>query len=121
MIVIKDELETGTAWFDVDDTLVIWEYTDSMETVTCNNYGKDVTLGIHKPHLEQLKKFKERGWVIVVWSQGGAEWAEEVVTKLGIENWVDLVITKPRYIFDDLETRYWMPHRRYIHYEKKTP
>lgn len=94
-----------TTFFDVDETLILWEPTETQ----LFSYGKTYTapgghqtiLVPHLPHVEQLKKHKIRGHTIVVWSAGGAFWAAEAVKFLGLEGYVDLVISKPVWYYDD--------------------
>jgi hydroxymethylpyrimidine pyrophosphatase-like HAD family hydrolase len=76
-----------TVFFDVDDTLVIWEGTSYRP---------------HNKHIELLKRFVERGQPVVVWSAGGYEWAERVVKELNLEGLVTAVMAKPQWWVDDL-------------------
>lgn len=93
-----------TAYFDVDDTLVLWiepgqpgdiYVTDPFDGVT-------VLLKRHKKHIAALKALKDQKHTIVVWSAAGAVWAKAVVEALELVPFVDLVITKPHKAFDDL-------------------
>lgn len=43
------------------------------------------------------------GFVVIVWSTSGHEWAEQVVKALKLENEVDYVMSKPHRMFDDCE------------------
>lgn len=63
----------------------------------------------HLPHIKLLKEFKTKGKQIVVWSQGGSNWAEAVVEYLELREYVDLIINKPTWFIDDLPTNYFMP------------
>jgi hypothetical protein len=95
---------------DVDDTLVIWNVPPGREEecITFDNFGYAQRLLPHRKHIELLKQFKVRGHYIIVWSQGGYQWAREVVKVLGLEEWVDEVKTKPKWYIDDLPANSWM-------------
>jgi predicted phosphatase len=95
--------------FDVDDTLVIWNVPAGREeeTILFNNFGYAQHLLPHLKHIELLKQFKVRGQFVIVWSQGGYQWAREVVRVLGLETYVDLVMPKPKWIVDDLPAGAW--------------
>lgn len=123
----------NTVFFDVDDTLVAWNATPeqlqehgvefecpgSMHDI--DNDGNPVycppwkaLLLPHRKHIEQLKKHKMRGHTIVVWSAGGFDWAAAVVKTLGLESYVDLVISKPVWFYDDLTPDEFMGKRYYM-------
>lgn len=114
--------DTDTIYFDVDDTLIMWisnppeEIIDQVELIKDSspafpNYV--VAVIPHKYHIEQLKKNKQKGNMIVVWSQGGSDWAETVVRHLKLEEYVDIIVNKPHEYYDDLEPEYWLPSRKY--------
>lgn len=122
-----------TVFVDVDDTLVMWNATpEELEErgvdFTCPGslvtIDEDGTEGFapewterllpHRKHIEQIKKHKLRGHTIIVWSAGGSDWAEAVVKALGLENFVDLVIEKPRWIYDDLPASEFMPKNQWM-------
>lgn len=93
--------------FDVDDTLVMWEAEHTKpgrnKIRIVDPYDNSVVyLKPHKKHIKILKDLKIRGYTITVWSAGGYQWAEAVVKTLGIEDSVDIVMTKPTKLFDDL-------------------
>lgn len=129
MIVLDSDQGT---FFDVDETLVMWSPTpEQMEKhgieITCPaglyrdddgeikmGYGWVQLLVPHFTHVEQLKKHKARGHFICVWSAGGWEWAQAVVKALGLEAFVDLVISKPRWTYDDLPAEVFMPKSQYM-------
>lgn len=94
---------------DVDDTLVMWDIPEGHdgETILFDNFGVAEWLLPHKAHIELMKRFKVRGQFVIVWSQGGVEWASEVVKRLELTDYVDLVMTKPQWIVDDLPMAAW--------------
>lgn len=125
MIVINSDM---TVFCDVDDTLVKWSPSqEDMEQngIMFNNYGHEIHLVPHKTHIEQLKLHKARGHKIIVWSAGGYQWAESVVTTLGLRDIVDLVIAKPRWVYDDLPASSFIPETIRVYkndgHARKTP
>jgi hydroxymethylpyrimidine pyrophosphatase-like HAD family hydrolase len=123
----------NTVFCDVDDTLVMWNATpDELEArgvdFTCPGalvtIDEDGTEGFapewkqrllpHRKHIEQLKKHKQRGHTVIVWSAGGYDWAAAVVKALGLETYVDLVISKPTWFYDDLTPDEFMGKRYYM-------
>ena len=46
---------------------------------------------------------RSRDHTIVVWSAGGYKWAEAAVKALGLTKFVDVVMCKPSWIYDDLD------------------
>lgn len=110
--------------FDVDDTLVLYDpdYSDPNVDIVyfTNPYdGSLIGLTPHHQHLDLMKKYKGRGYYVVVWSAGGVKWAESVVKTLGIEQYVDLVTTKPSKYVDDLPCGEWMGNRVFIGRNKR--
>lgn len=93
--------------FDVDDTLVMWgrnfdkPFEGCVEVLDVHD-GKMVYLTPHLKHVRDMIIYKKTGWTVMVWSAGGYEWAESVISTLGIKKYVDLVMTKPSRLYDDL-------------------
>lgn len=113
MIEIKDDI--GIVYFDVDDTLVLWGEKNNDITIKLDTEDGFIEhLKIHKKHVKKLKELKKKGKTIVVWSQGGWDWASTVVKALKIEDYVDLVISKPNEVYDDLGFFLWMPKVKFI-------
>ena len=115
-----------TTYFDVDDTLVMWDATPEQLEERGVDFECPGSFTIidgemketppwkerllpHRYHIEQLKKHKMRGHTIIVWSAGGYDWAAAVVKALGLENFVDLVISKPTWAYDDLQPNEFIP------------
>lgn len=100
---------------DVDDTLVTFEYKPE-------DISKCVLIGVGDfkksalpllTNIDKLRNARVRGHGVVVWSQGGYEWASEVVRALNLEAYVDLIVSKPNWIYDDLPVEAWMGPRFY--------
>ena len=107
MVVVDSD---KVAFFDVDDTLILWDYKGEAEEYV--QIGEERVVP-HKKHIEILKQFHSRGQMVVVWSQGGWRWAETVVEKLGLKEYVDVVMCKPAWYFDDIPAKEWMGKRYY--------
>ena len=95
------------ACFDVDQTLIFWDYDKEYDPeqsieITCPHDGEVTYHSAHKKHIHFLKKLKARGLFIIVWSSNGTAWAETVARSLGLEKYVDFVMSKPEKIIDDL-------------------
>lgn len=107
--------------FDIDDTLVFYE----PESVTEKSALKPVMITdpydeslikayAHNSHIKLLKDKKARGAYILVWSQSGYRWAEAVIMALGLQSYVDQVMSKPTAYVDDLPCNEWMGARIYL-------
>lgn len=90
---------------DCDGTLILHDYWDypTLPRVIINYYGVQKTVAIHTEHVDLLKSYKKRGFYIQVQSHNGFKHAKEVVTKLGLEDFVDEVRTKTSKNVDDIE------------------
>jgi FMN phosphatase YigB (HAD superfamily) len=111
---------TRSVFFDVDDTLVIWDWKSvnpegkGLVTIKDPNSGVAELVHPHLRHIELMRQFKARGHTVFVWSQGGHEWAEATCKALGIENLVDFVLDKPNWYVDDLPVGAWMKSPIYL-------
>lgn len=115
--------------FDVDETLIIWHWDQYKKTelseanqlidIKMDNYSTSVEP--FKEHIELLKRYKAKGKFIIVWTQSGYKWGEAVVKALGLEEYVDLVLTKPEKYVDDLDANEWMEHVYKGVLNKETP
>jgi hydroxymethylpyrimidine pyrophosphatase-like HAD family hydrolase len=106
-----------TVYFDVDDTLVMWEIPNGFEeelvTIHCRDYVE--LLAPNKHNIKLLQKLASRGHSIVVWSGGGADWAEAVVKALELEDYVEVVSGKPQYYIDDIaNAKEWIGKHGYF-------
>lgn len=107
-------LESDRVLFcDVDDTLLTFNFRaeDTERTIMIGPEGfRKAALPMLK-NINSLKNARTRGHGVVVWSQGGYAWAKAVVEALGLNEYVDFIVTKPNWIYDDLPVEAWMGHR----------
>lgn len=92
--------------YDCDDTLIMWNENshqpfDGCVQVQCPHDNAITYHRPHKRHIAFLKKQKAKGYTVVVWSSAGTGWASAVVKALGIEQYVDIVMSKPQKWVDD--------------------
>lgn len=102
---------------DVDDTLVMHakaKKRDNLVHITDPYDGFQRCLVMHVPHIKILKDRKARGATILVWSQSGHAWAEAVICALGLQDYVDYVLSKPTAYIDDKKVQDWMAERIYL-------
>lgn len=88
--------------YDVDETLFMH---DTMSDIGITNpYSMSFISGYrNEKHVELLKQHKARGMFIIVWSKAGSKWVETVIKHLLLEEYVDLILTKPDKYIDDLD------------------
>lgn len=108
-----------TTFFDVDDTLVLWNIPANRAAdvifIPCGD--EFVQVVPHRKHIEQLKRHKARGHTVIVWSAGGSEWAKNVVEMLQLTSLVDVVMAKPTWFYDDLTVEEFMPKINQVYYK----
>lgn len=113
MKTVKNEL---IVFYDVDETLILSKESSDYDDVqiVCPYSSGTLTYKEHKRHTKLLRDHKARGMFIVVWSAAGHAWAETVVKSLGLEPFVDLVMSKPRAYVDDLQASEVLGPRIYL-------
>jgi len=107
MIVGNDQ----TICFDVDDTLILWDDLSYKEHIVTTNRivikdpydGLLTSHEVHQRHINFMQRMKARGYTVVVWSSSGAAWAAAAIRALGLESCVDICMSKPAKIVDDLK------------------
>jgi hypothetical protein len=119
MQVFENEQVMGV---DIDDTLLMWsdKYTQPHEGAIPVNDPYDGSVNYLVPnqrHIELVKKQKGRGFFIIAWSAAGCLWANSAIQALGLEPYVDIVLSKPQKYLDDTPAEKWM-QRIYITDEK---
>lgn len=103
MIEINNE---NVMFVDVDETLVTQNLAFS-QAIDFDNYGIIERLFPIDSHIDFIKKSKARGRYIIIWSSNGHAWCKEVVTKLGLTEYVDMIMTKPVIYVDDSPMNKW--------------
>ena|ERR1700678_353539 len=83
-----------TIFVDIDNTLAIWNNEDYCLNIECEL---------------KIKQFYVRGHTLIAWSAGGADWAEKVVKKFGLEQYFAACISKPDWYMDDLRSDEFLP------------
>lgn len=116
MKIIENE---STVFCDIDDTLVMWSdlFSQPHEGAIpiIDPYDNSTNYLVpHKKHINLLKKYKGRGQSVIIWSAGGYKWALSVVKALGLEEYVDLVMSKPMKYIDDLQASEILGTRLYL-------
>lgn len=106
--------ERKTVFFDVDDTLLEWKTCDKKDkkAVKVANNGHVFYKRAVLPNIEALKSHFLAGHLVVVWSAGGATWAETVIKALNLQKHVDVIINKPDFYYDDKDASHWLPSDR---------
>lgn len=90
-------------FYDVDGTLIdTEEVSESADAdMILTSFGISYKVLPNYEMIEQLKKDKAGGYFVIVWHKGGTLWTKQVLKLLKLEKYVDLVIAKPDYYFDD--------------------
>jgi len=96
----------------------MWDEKVKGNTVCIMCDGHLVHMVRNEGNIEELKRHGSRGIDVIVWSKGGAYWAEIVVKALGLERYVAAIMNKPFCYYDDLENplgdrRYYPLGERY--------
>jgi hypothetical protein len=58
--------------------------------------------------IEHVRRLKDDGAELYLWSAGGANYCEEIADELGLRDCFKAFLPKPRIIFDDQEVRNWV-------------
>lgn len=102
--------------FDVDETLIYWFYDEDRVDVGEIFIG-DTLYQFNEIELERLRNFYNSGYEVIVWSQGGKDWAESVCVECDVYEFVDSYMTKPSFMIDDISPEKWTTHKRPMNYE----
>jgi len=112
-------------YFDVDETLIFWEDSEAIDRMLsrgCLVDDRFVTLDTicfrkHNYHIDRLIQHHNTGDLVVVWSAGGKGWADRVVDALEIREFVDVVLPKPNFYYDDIELKDFNSRRMFFDHE----
>lgn len=102
-----------SVFVDVDDTLVKWEMEGSSfenhpECLVLDMFGTPKRVLPMWGNINKVKAFYEKGYEVVIWSLSSKQWAEQVVKRLGLEEWVDFCVSKPDFYIDDKDASHFM-------------
>ena len=101
----------NVVFFDVDHTLIDFVSNTDPDAENALFVSDGIQSGeLVRPievHVEALKEHYRKGHQVIVWSQQGSTWAENVVRALDLQFYVDLVLTKPTAYYDDLAKDDW--------------
>ena len=104
-------------FYDVDETLILHKMDEFspyyMRVKSPFIEGKLIHLLRNEILVEQLKTHYSRGYKVIVWSAQGYKWCQAVIKELGLEQYVNLVMTKPVLYVDDLPVEKFMTNRYY--------
>lgn len=98
MKIIENEL---VCFWDMDETLAMDDVNGCVEYIDVA--GNKHRCRPHRIHIDQIKKHKARGYTNIVWSGNGHRHAEILIKALGIEEYVDICMSKGTKHWDDLE------------------
>jgi len=104
-------------YFNVDDTLVMWNVPLTKGAINVN--GSQVMP--NQGNIDALKRHSMRGHTIIVWSAGGSQWAKAVVDALGLQDHVNAIMEKPMWYYDDKQSSHFMGEAQYNEYKPKEP
>ena len=124
-MIVLNKTRKKTVCFDVDNTLIMWikpgeTVPEGAKTVTLYDElaPEGRTFYPHTKHIERIKDLKNKSQLVVVWSATGVNWAEKIVRLLGLEEYVDLVMSKPDQLYDDIsDVREFIPVPQYKKFE----
>lgn len=95
--------------FDVDETLVNWTWEPGKDTIVIKtSWNTEIEVSPNHTTISKLISHSLIGHYVIVWSQGGNEWARAVVDGLGLTRYVNVIATKPKWYYDDIPADHWM-------------
>lgn len=111
-----------TAYFDIDQTIVIWEKdinivlngTDEKHCIPVELNGKKFFIRPLWGHVNQIIQQNLKGLICIAWSAGGASWADAVVRALNLQDYVLCSLTKPNFYYDDKPAEHFMGKHYYF-------
>lgn len=112
MITVKNE---NIRPFDVDGCLIVsTKESKYMRSILDPVTGKFIKVGVNSAMVRLLQEEAQRGSYVIVWSRSGYEWAKNVVNALELEQYVNLIMSKPIVYFDDTPVKKWLKDRVFI-------
>lgn len=116
MKILESEMIVMT---DIDDTLVMWDRSFHQPGENKVRFVDPYDLSVnyltpHQKHIDLIKKYKGRGMTVIAWSAGGYAWAKSVIETLELQEYIDLVMSKPIKYIDDLNADEILGSRVYL-------
>jgi len=103
--------------FDVDGTLILFGHNKK----GCKFFNPNISTWEeaepYQKHIDLLKRFKEEGCTILVWSRSGAEYTQNVIEALELEEYVDIISDKPTDYIDDEKCCNWIGQKVWLNEE----
>lgn len=117
-------IPSKSVFSDVDDTLIRWPidgqtFDNHPEAFEVDMFGKKMKVLPMWDNIATLKSFHEKGYETIVWSLSSKQWAEYIVKKLNLEDWVDHCLSKPDFYIDDKDINHFMLPSKRIYHEPK--
>ena len=103
---------------DVDCTLIDYKIDDKDPRLLIEVGlvpGKEIKVFPILEHIQMLKNMKASQAYILIWSGSGYAWAKHIIDKLQLNDYVDLIMSKPSWYIDDTPAEEWM--KRLYRYE----
>ena len=88
--------ERPHAYYDVDYTIV-----KPLEATEKPVLIGGVEWELNHNMVQEMELSKARGHIVVVWSQGGVDWARSVIEAANLTHLVDFCLSKPSWWADD--------------------
>ena len=98
-----------TVYFDVDHTILYPASEFPSYDYLPHHVLRGRTFYENTAVTELIKDFYARGHTVIVWSAGGEEWAQRVVTTCRLNTYVTHCLAKPSWLFDDKQPAEWLP------------
>ena len=101
-----------SVWFDWDETLCAWK---SPEKINPESHIQVLVFTgishynfiLYKKVVDQLIRHKERGHFVVIHTQTNVDTVENIVKAVGLDKYIDVIINKPSWIYDDSPPNTW--------------
>jgi len=103
------------ACFDVDETLISWSAPSGTHDFELTHNGVTRTGKVLTRHVDRIIMHKFWGNGVVVWSKSGKSFAKAVIQKLKLEKYVDVVMAKSSFYYDDKKCEEFMGEHRFLY------
>lgn len=104
------------AYFDVDETIVLWKPADEINTDNYMELKRNGVTAWGRPNqkiIHKMRMHKFWGDGVLVWSNSGGKFAKYICEVFEIDELVDRYQSKPFCYYDDLKCEQFMDKHRY--------